>query len=137
MTNYDMDEIRRRGELPAELIQQKLTEREKKSRGIETENDWEDLRRADEYAIAYEKNHEEEKRKKRNEFMLELEEEIGNVWSTAVDLDTIRNTECEADELRELLYSLKQIHDARMQQLWNVFESGFDKYKYKQYNQES
>ena len=137
MTNYDMDEIRRRGELPAELIQQNLTEREKKSRGIETENDWEDLRRADEYATAYEKNHEEEKRKKRNEFMLELEEEIGNVWSTAVDLDTIRNTECEADELRELLYSLKQIHDARMQQLWNVFESGFDKYKYKQYNQES
>tara|TARA_Y100001949_G_scaffold147951_1_gene132107 strand:+ start:466 stop:786 length:321 start_codon:yes stop_codon:yes gene_type:complete len=36
MTNYDMDELRRRGEIPDEI--ERMKDREKKSRGVQTTN---------------------------------------------------------------------------------------------------
>ena len=136
MTNYDMDEIRRRQEA------ERLREREKKSRGVETENEWEDLIEADSYAINYEKQfkkelEEQKVRETQNEYLHKLEEELNQVWNTSDDMNTILSFERTAEEFTNLLEGLKQMHDARMQKVWSVFESGFDKYKYKHYNQES
>ena len=132
MTNYDMDEIRRRQEA------ERLREREKKSRGVETENEWEDLIEADSYAINYEKQfkkelEEQKVRETQNEYLHKLEEELNQVWNTSDDMNTILSFERTAEEFTNLLEGLKQMHDARMQKLWSVFESGFDKYKYKHY----
>jgi len=136
MTNYDMDEIRRRQEA------ERLREREKKSRGVETENEWEDLIEADSYAINYEKQfkkelEEQKVRETQNEYLHKLEDELNQVWNTSDDMNTILSFERTAEEFYILIAGLKQMHDARMQKLWSVFESGFDKYKYKHYNQES
>jgi hypothetical protein len=136
MTNYDMDEIRRRQEA------ERLREREKKSRGIETENEWEDLIEADSYAINYEKHEKQKKeleqqkvRETQNEYLHKLEDELNQVWNTSDDMSTILSFERTTEEFTNLLEGLKQIHDARMQKLWSVFESGFDKYKYKHYQE--
>ena len=136
MTNYDMDAIRRQ--------QQEATERLRGSNDEQTsekksgENEWEDLIEADSYAINYEKQFKKEleqnsNRETQNEYLHKLEDELNQIWNTSDDMNTILSFERTAEEFTNLLEGLKQIHDARMQKLWSVFESGFDKYKYKHY----
>ncbi len=134
MTNYDMDAIRRQQQEATE----RLREREKKSKEVETENEWEDLIEADSYAINYEKQFKKEleqnsNRETQNEYLHKLEDELNQIWNTSDDMNTILSFERTAEEFTNLLEGLKQIHDARMQKLWSVYESGFDKYKYKHY----
>ncbi len=108
MTNYDMDEIERQRdrEKLAESIRGKKSDEQKK-----IYQDYMKLR-AD---------------KKNDRF--DLEEAIQSIWQTEDDLETVLYSIMDApdgppseDEIVNMILGIKELHGARMQRLWDIFE---------------
>ena len=117
MTNYDMDELRRQGKIPEELKEGEYRKHQEK----------------------FDKKSEEQKRiyqdymklradKKNDRF--DLEEAIQSIWQTEDDLDTVLYAIMDAhtdeppsnDEIVNMILGIKELHGARMQRLWDIFE---------------
>ena len=105
MTNYDMDELRRQGKIPEEL--------EKKS---------------DEQKRIYQDYMKLREDKKNDRF--DLEEAIQSIWQTEDDLETVLYSIMDAtdgppseDEIVNMILGIKELHGARMQRLWDIFEN--------------
>ena len=108
MTNYDMDEIERQRdrEKLAESIRGKKSDEQKK-----IYQDYKKLR-VD---------------KKNDRF--DLEEAIQSIWQTEDDLETVLYSIMDAtdgppseDEIVNMILGIKELHGARMQRLWDIFE---------------
>ena len=109
MTNYDMDEIERQRdrEKLAESIRGKKSDEQKK-----IYQDYKKLR--------------EDKKNDR----FDLEEAIQSIWQTEDDLDTVLYAIMDAhtdeppsnDEIVNMILGIKELHGARMQRLWDIFE---------------
>ena len=108
MTNYDMDEIERQRD------REKLAESIRGKKSDEQKNIYQDYKKL-------------RMNKKNDRF--DLEESIQSVWQTEEDLDTILYSIMDAtdgppsqDEIVNMLMGIKELHGARMQKLWDVFE---------------
>ena len=109
MTNYDMDEIERQRD------REKLAESIRGKKSDEQKRIYQDYMklRAD---------------KKNDRF--DLEEAIQSIWQTEDDLETVLYSIMDAtdgppseDEIVNMILGIKELHGARMQRLWDIFEN--------------
>ena len=108
MTNYDMDEIERQ------------RDREKLAESIRG-------KKSDEQKRIYQDYMKLREDKKNDRF--DLEEAIQSIWQTEDDLETVLYSIMDAtdgppseDEIVNMILGIKELHGARMQRLWDIFE---------------
>jgi len=108
MTNYDMDEIERQ------------RDREKLAESIRG-------KKSDEQKKIYQDYMKLREDKKNDRF--DLEEAIQSIWQTEDDLETVLYSIMDAtdgppseDEIVNMILGIKELHGARMQRLWDIFE---------------
>ena len=109
MTNYEMDEIERQRD------REKLAESIRDKRHKEQKNIYHDYQKL--------------RMDKKND-RFDLEESIMEIWHTEDDLDTVLYNIIDSprgpltqDEVVNLISGVKDIHNARMRKLWDVFEN--------------
>ena len=117
MTNYDMDELRRQGKIPEELKEGEYRKHQEKFD-----------KKSDEQKRIYQDYMKLRADKKNDRF--DLEEAIQSIWQTEDDLDTVLYAIMDAhtdeppsnDEIVNMILGIKELHGARMQRLWDIFE---------------
>ena len=117
MTNYDMDELRRQGKIPEELKEGEYRKHQEKFD-----------KKSDEQKRIFQDYKKLKEDKKNDRF--DLEEAIHSIWQTEDDLDTVLYAIMDAhtdeppsnDEIVNMILGIKELHGARMQRLWDIFE---------------